>query len=493
MSVSEAETPEEKKLRQNRERNRRYRANNPDKAAQQAQQIKDKRHALKLAANPEWVSRFCVPNEAPGALRSRIDQERLDGRVNLGDLTVLTISKDPYRMHTVANHRDAAWFKEHLKKAGVFGPIHLRGFHYRLVARGDITLPSGKQYINDETCYNWLNQASKPARWLEYIGFDRIVDNRNEPPVMRVADDLEPRNGGPRIGSGDPVPYIYGANFLPKIEIDDDNLVQPYRIILAGEKSSLKDELLPIVEEIGGELILPSGEFSDTLIYDFVRRAAEDGRPAVVIYFSDFDPAGNQMPVSVARKIQALRDLKFPELQIEMHCAALTADDVGRLNLPSTPLKEGEQRADRWRDAHGHEQTEIDALPALHPGELRRIAREAVAPFYDFDAEERLAEAKGEWEDEANDALMADPAYAAIATRIEEATATVQAGLREIRLAKSSASEIDVVSMMRRFEMPECEPEGERPEPLFDTRDPWLEQTRRLKEKRNLGGEDEDE
>jgi hypothetical protein len=106
------------------------------------------------------------------------------------------------------------------------------------------------------------------------------------------------------------------ANLLPEIGLDGDNLVQPYRVILIGEKSSLKDELLPLVEEIGAELILPSGELSDTLIYDFVCRAAEDGRPAVVLYFSDFDPAGNQMPVSAARKIQALVDLKFPDLAI---------------------------------------------------------------------------------------------------------------------------------------------------------------------------------
>ena len=43
------------------------------------------------------------------------------------------------------------------------------------------------------------------------------------------------------------------------------------------------------------------------------------------------------------------------------------------------------------------------------------------------------------------------------------------------------------------FYMPTCEPESERPEPLFDSRAPWLEQTRRLKEKRNLGGDNGDE
>jgi hypothetical protein len=156
-------------------------------------------------------------------------------------------------------------------------------------------------------------------------------------------------------------------------------------------------------------------------------------------------------------------------------------------------LKDGEQRADRWRDAQGQEQTEIDALMALHPGELRRIAREAVAPFYDFDVADRLEDARNEWEEEANEALEADPAYAVIRTQIETATATVQAGLREIRLAQQSAREIDVVSEMPRFEMPECEPDGERPEPLFDSQESWLDQTRRLKEKRNLSGDDGDD
>jgi len=421
-----------------------------------------------------------------GLLRLRLDREAAEGCANLDDLTVMTKRTDPYRLDTVANHRIAAWFKEHLETARVAGPIHIRGLHYRLVARGDVRLPGGKPYVNDDDCYVALNEAAKLARWLGYVGFDRIVDNRNEPPLILVPEDLEPRDGQPQTVA-DTVPYIPAASsMLPRIGLVDSNLVQPYRIILIGEKSSLREELEPVATEIGAELILPSGELSDTLIYDFVRRAARDGRPAVVIHFSDFDPAGNQMPVSDARKIQALRDFKFPDLQIELHHAALTIEQVRRLDLPSTPLKDGEKRGDRWREFTGQEQTEIDALMALHPGELGRIAREAVAPFYDFDAADRYDEAIREWEEDVNAALKTDPAYAAIEARIEAAAAAVQAGLGEIRSAQRTVSEIDV--SMWQFEMPGCEPEGEPPEPLFDSRQPWREQTRRMKEKRNLGG-----
>jgi hypothetical protein len=38
-------------------------------------------------------------------------------------------------------------------------------------------------------------------------------------------------------------------------------------------------------------------------------RAAEDGRPSVVLYLSEFDPSGHNMPIVVSRKLQALRDL----------------------------------------------------------------------------------------------------------------------------------------------------------------------------------------
>jgi hypothetical protein len=41
---------------------------------------------------------------------------------------------------------------------------------------------------------------------------------------------------------------------------------------------------------------------------------------------------------------------------------ALTVEQVRNLGLPSTPLKDTERRADRWRQAFGVGQTEIDAL-----------------------------------------------------------------------------------------------------------------------------------
>ena len=44
------------------------------------------------------------------------------------------------------------------------------------------------------------------------------------------------------------------------------------------------------------------------------KTGADDGRPMIVFVLADFDPAGNQMAVSIGRKLQAFRDLLYPGL-----------------------------------------------------------------------------------------------------------------------------------------------------------------------------------
>src|SRR5208282_3421627 len=107
------------------------------------------------------------------------------------------------------------------------------------------------------------------------------------------------------------------------------------------------------------------------------------GRVLVEIVLADCDPAGHQMAVSISRKLQALRDLSFPELEFEVVPVALTVEQVRELRLPSTPLKETERRADKWREAFGIEQTEIDALATLRPRDLETIVEAAIEPYFD--------------------------------------------------------------------------------------------------------------
>jgi hypothetical protein len=84
---------------------------------------------------------------------------------------------------------------------------------------------------------------------------------------------------------------------------------QAFHFVIFGEKSSLEDVVKPIAEQFEADLYLPTGEISDTLVYQIAKDAAADGRPLVMFTLSDCDPAGHQMPVSIGRKLQASADL----------------------------------------------------------------------------------------------------------------------------------------------------------------------------------------
>ena len=90
-----------------------------------------------------------------------------------------------------------------------------------------------------------------------------------------------------------------------------------------------------------------TGQISDTYLHQIARDAAADGRPLVVFTFSDCDPAGYwDMPTAIGRKLQALKDLLFPTLEFKVVHAGLSPDQARDRDLPSSPLKEGESRAD---------------------------------------------------------------------------------------------------------------------------------------------------
>src|SRR5262249_38306305 len=142
---------------------------------------------------------------------------------------------------------------------------------------------------------------------------------------------------------------------------------QPYHLVLVGEKSSLRPVLGDVADRFKADLYLPTGEISDTHAHTMAKSAVKDGRPMVVLYFTDCDPAGWQMPISLTRKLQGLKAIKFDELDFEFHHVGLTPDQVRQYNLPSTPLKDTEKRGDKWMANHGVAQTEVDALAALQP------------------------------------------------------------------------------------------------------------------------------
>ena len=396
------------------------------------------------------------------------------------ELTVL--DRDPYRLDTPANHRDAQWFARQIAR---FVPqdssVHLRGLHYLIASAGDAVRPDGRPYVNSDDDWVWLSeQSARAARWLGYVPFERILDARNEEAALFASGYFPPLA---TLIASDEIELPEVSDLMPSFHAPFQGR-QHYRIVLITEKSSCAPILQPIAEMVGGESLPMTGETSDTRIAELAKRAAADGRPTVVLYFSDHDPSGWQMPISVSRKLQALRDLLYPGLDIQVRRAALTAEQANELDLPSTPLKETEKRAANWRDRTGREQTELDALIALHPAALRRFALEAIEPFFDATLSERASEAAEEWHDQANARLAAHPKYPLFAKRIKDAQAALKSAAEScnelVRQACDALSKVRPPSVRvpepERYELPE-----DGGEPVFSTGEDFVSATLRLK------------
>src|SRR5215213_3484991 len=342
-------------------------------------------------------SDLSLTDGARSPLRQALDAaiaEANGSKLSLKDLTVLSDAVDPFRLDTPANHKLGKWLADTAATLGLGDrKIHNRGLHYMILGQPK---PDGSTYISDEQSWDLLEEASKYARWLGYIPFDQITDQRNSAPEITI---FEPPDPYPFISVG--IDIEIPDDIRPKIGVSDFRGTQPYKINIIGEKSSLDDVLGPIANTFGADLYLPTGCISDTLIYQMAKIGDDDGRPMRVLYFADCDPSGWNMGVEVSRKLQALKILHFPDLEFEVHRAALTPDQVRDFDLPSSPLKPEEKRGDKWRAAWGIEQTEIDALATLRPELLRQVASDALAPFYDLELAGRVTAARQDWIDEA--------------------------------------------------------------------------------------------
>jgi hypothetical protein len=241
-----------------------------------------------------------------GPLRKVIEDAAAESGMSMKGLTVLSAQADPYRLDVPAMHRDGRWLAETATTLGLGDrQIHLRGLHYMILGQAK---PDGSQYVSDDDSWTFLETAAKSARWLGYIPFDQIIDQRNAAPVVRIWTPPQPE---PYITVGIEVELPDADEIEPTLEVADFWGTQPYKIVMVGEKSSLDVVLGPIAEAYHADLYLPTGDISDTMVYRIASTGSADARRMVVLYFADADPAGWNMSIVVGRKLQAFKDLLF--------------------------------------------------------------------------------------------------------------------------------------------------------------------------------------
>ena len=413
-------------------------------------------------------------------------QARKDMRLTSAEeLLALGRDTDPYYTGTPAHWRQAEWFRGLWDQFGFGQGVHLRRIHYTISQSG-VLRPGGDPYLNNSECWNQLKVASKAARVLDLVDAELMIDRRSEPVAVQVDPRIDPVSG-PDAEVDEPSLYVPSLTLprvdlhLPSVQIDGYEYSpadQPVLLEVWVEKSTQNDILVPLCRELDLNLKVGRGTESIPSAIGLLRRAEAIGRSIHVLYISDLDSEGEVMPVIVARYAQFYGEKFGIEQRVTLERLALIASQVEEYSLPKSPDKD---------------ETELDALEALYPGELERIVREAVAPWRDPDLENLLEEA----EDEAHEAADAAWAEASedLATEAGElgtqaqtiidslAPAIVEAS-RRLEPLRQQASQLedrirDAAGEVE-FELPE-RPDPEDPEVdttgmLYDSDRDWLDQ-----------------
>ena len=104
-----------------------------------------------------------------GKLGTRLESELPIGH-SIDSISVLSGQNDPYRMDIPTRHIIARWIAKNWSLMRPDGrPIHGRGLHYIFASKGDLLLPNGLPYRNNDDCYAWFCEAIAMARWLGYV------------------------------------------------------------------------------------------------------------------------------------------------------------------------------------------------------------------------------------------------------------------------------------------------------------------------------------
>jgi hypothetical protein len=289
--------------------------------------------------------------------------------------------------------RNAEWFAELWHRLEIPDGVHVRRLHYLLCSTA-VARPDGAPYANTHGDWALLVSASADARHLDLVPAAAFVDRRAAEPLVYVPRD---QDAAPRlsiIGRSplpldleDPPTFSYlpptrhEMPSLPLADLTGPQTAEPFAVELWAEKSTMNDVLFPLARRHGVTLVTGVGELSITRCLGLVRRVREHRRRTRILYISDHDPSGECMPVSVARKIEHLLRRGGDDLDIQLNPLVLTPQQVEQFSLPRIPLKETDRRRAQFEARHGAGAVELDALEALHAGELRRIVEAAIDRF----------------------------------------------------------------------------------------------------------------
>lgn len=140
----------------------------------------------------------------------------------------------------------------------------------------------------------------------------------------------------------------------------------------------MNDILGPLCHALGANYVSGAGYQSITAMVNFLRhRVARLEKPCRVLYISDYDAAGRNMPKQMARQMEFWIERYAADYDIRVEPIVMTAE-----------------QSKKYPPAPDTGAVELDAMEVTDPGLLGRIVRDSVAQFRDFDLSRKVEQAK---------------------------------------------------------------------------------------------------
>lgn len=245
-------------------------------------------------------------------------------------------------------------------------PITVRQLYYRLVAGGIISNEQRNYKNLGAWLTEWRRQGSIPYGAFE----DRTRGMSTHDSGWRTAD---------------PDGWLFGYLDMAIRQAKNYHLArwagQQYRVVVAVEKQALEGIFEGVCSELHVDLAVCRGYPSLTFIKEIADSLDTSGeRENIVLYFGDFDPSGINIPETIERDLSELFGASFTLKRI-----ALNIDQAHGMDLIPAPPKSTDGRAAGFREKHGNEVFELDAI---EPDVLVEFIRDNVNEYFDTIAAE---------------------------------------------------------------------------------------------------------
>jgi hypothetical protein len=410
------------------------------------------------------------------------------------DLLVLAPQNDPFYAGNGAEGEKARWFAELWERFGFGSGVHLRRIHYHIVSAGSILKHGGELYENNKDCWNYMQQASRQARYMGLVDPEELVDRRNPEPKIYMGpgalgwEEIHNEPGWDYEFYGFELPGLKVPEpslYLPKLSPTGytyNDVMQRYHVEVWAEKTTMDDILIPLCRHTATNYVSGAGYLSITAMVKLLRhRVHHLEKPCRILYVSDYDDAGMNMPRQMARQMQFWIDRYAAECDIRVEPIVMTAEQAA--DYPAAP------------DSGA---VELDAMEAIDPGRLERIVRRAISPFRDRGLRTRAWEVAQEaqenldehFEEECADELSelytieeeAQAIYGRYQETLEEVAEAIERELEPLRERLQGVEESITEKLSEMDpdlpELPDGEyaPEGADEGWLFDARRDHLEQ-----------------